>query len=280
MSTTHNPVNFEPTDYYVVDYIDNHPPQFWGGSMDAFVACMDQWRKRIQELNVEHGIHRCCHCGNGNVRYVAICQHKPSGRNVCFGSDCVERLNFDGASEFKAMHIRTAAKVEADRVAKYNGIQKTLTDNPGLEEAFKTSKNTFVQDVNNKLQHYGSISPNQIAAVLRAVERDAQRAAEKAKAEPVPTGKRIVFSGVVVSRKSQDGYMPGTKVFKFLVRLDNGSKIWSTEPTNFDFSKYTVPGSVRVKVRATVEASQNDHTFGLAKRPFLLEQETVEIPAK
>lgn len=276
MSTIHNPVNFEPNDYQVVEYIDNRPPEmprvFTQAAFEMYDRIRKDWRERIERLNVQGGIHKCCHCGNGTIRYVAVCLHKPTGRNVAFGDICVDRLNLPGKDAFKAKFIRTAAANEAARIAREEKIAKTLNDNPGLEQIFQGSKNPFIMDVSAKLTQYGELSARQIEAVFQAAKRDAERLArmeaEKAAAGPVPIGKRITFAGVIVSTRVEDG--PYGRVVKCLIKLDNGSKIWGTCPSG-------VPAEAdkkfRVTIRATVEAKQGEPTFGFMNRPHLVSVE-------
>ena len=291
-STIHNPVNFEPSDYEVVDWIDNQPPKFYpvfglyGEALErAYQRQEDErraWQKRVDDLNCDGGIHRCVHCGNGNVRYMEICFHKPSGRNVAFGSDCVARLGFKGHNEFKIEHIRSHANNMARAAAKLKARKEFLLKHEGLEEALTKGVergNPFVAKMDVAVYEYGRLSEAQIAAVMDSARRDAEIAARKAKwkaekaaAGPVPTGKRIEFTGVILSFKVVDtGFGPTTKM---LVKLENGSKIWTSRPIALAADKGDT-----VKLRATVEASDTDKTFGFAKRPHLLEHKPVNQPA-
>lgn len=267
MSTIHNPVNFEPTDYVVVDYIDNQPPPCWTSNIPAWQEAVTKWREHIVSLKVQGGIHRCCHCGNGTIRYVTVCLHKPSGRNVAFGTDCTKRLCFEGASAFKAAYIRTKAANMAAAAAKLARMQVVLDEHPGLAEALARTENGFIADVASKFERYGELSDRQIEAVISAAARDqefkARREAEKANRGPVPVGKRIEFEGVLTSRKQQDGFYG--IVSKCLIKLDNGAAIWMTEPAACDANI-----GDRVKIRATVEASKDDPGFGFASRPHFL----------
>lgn len=289
MSTIHNPVNFNPQDYTVVHYLDNQPPKpppagafgpGYAGACAQWQEMLEAWRAEIARLNVQGGIHKCCHCGNGMVRYVAICLHQPTGRNVCFGSDCVERLALPGASEFKAKHIRTHAANEAARLARLGKIAATFASNPGLEDAFKNAspKNSFVADVFRKLEQYGELSEKQVVAVLASVQRDAdyaaRKAAEQATLGPIPTGKRIEFSGVIVSRRVDDS--PFGSVVKCLIKLDNGGKIWGTQPADISNNPDAWPvHQTRVTIRATVEAKPGEPTFGFMNRPHLIKAEII-----
>ena len=277
MSTIHNPVNFRPEDYEVIDWVDNRPPEFYpafnlyGEDLKAFynqqAAARKQWQDHITALDCDGGVGRCIHCGNGNVRYMEICLHKPTGRNVAFGCDCVERLGFAGHSEFRLAHIRTHAANMAAAKKRYDAQQAILQANPGLAEALAATGNTFIADVARKFNQSGTLSANQISAVLGSAKRDAEfkarREQEKANRGPVPTGNRITFSGILKSRKVQDGFY-GIQ-HKCLIKLDNGSAVWMTEPSACNAEIGDV-----VTIRATVEASKDDASFGFAKRPHLI----------
>lgn len=267
MSTIHNPVNFEPTDYSVIDYIDNQPPPFCGGPVAAWAQEVESWRVHVRSLKVQGGIHRCCHCGNGTIRYVTVCRHEPTGQNVAFGTDCTERLSLPGADAFKALHIRTAAALAAAAAKRQAQRQAILDANPGLAEALARTSNSFIADIARKFEQYATLSPRQIEAVIAAAKRDAEykarRVEEAATRGPVPTGKRIEFTGKLVSRKQQESQF-GIQ-HKCLIKLPNGSAIWMTEPAGCN-----VELQGEVTIRATVEASKDDPSFGFAKRPHFI----------
>ena len=220
MSTIHNPVNFEPRDYSVVDYIDNHPPEpphagYAACNLMAYNQMIEEWKKerdawhaRIKALNVQGGIHRCCHCGNGNVRYITVCRHEPSGQNVAFGTDCTERLSLPGAYAFKAKFIRTAANTHAIHMEKLAKIAAIMEAYPGLAEALQVTGNNFISDIKHKLEQYGELTDRQIEAVIAAAQREKEyrkrREEEKANRGPVPVGARITFTGILISRKVQE----------------------------------------------------------------------------
>lgn len=80
MSTAHNPVNFNPADYDVVDYIDNKRPVFLGIYAENFAAALSAYEEEVKAWEADNArlfgadwrgkIHRCIHCGNGNVRWI------------------------------------------------------------------------------------------------------------------------------------------------------------------------------------------------------------------
>lgn len=291
MSTIHNPVNFEPTDYSVVAYLDNQPPkpphagyalvnaEAFNRMMAEWRADVEAWEARWKALDVDGSKHRCIHCGNGNVRYITVCRHAPSGRNVCFGTDCTERLNLPGADAFKAKFIRTQVNTYALHLEKLAKQAALCEAYPGLADALQVKNNNFIADIRAKFEQYGELSDRQCEAVIAAAQREkeyqAKREAERANRGPVPTGERITFSGVLVSRKDQESQF-GLQ-HKCLIKLDNGSAIWMTEPSAMWDANVTKGDSVTI--RATVEASKDDASFGFAKRPHFISTVPAVKPA-
>lgn len=291
----HKPSSFEPSDYEVVDYIDNQPPKFYPPGfgmpahiMDAAIAAWrrerDAWHANNQRLfpnRHETGvsIHQCTHCGCRNVRYIAAVYHKPSGQNVVFGSDCVERLGFANQSAFKAAQIKARAEAGHARMKIIAARAKFIAAHPELVPAMAAinepvhARNNFARDIIAKLNQYGSLSPRQVECLVSSLQRDheyaAKRAADASKPKgPVPVGKRIEFSGVVLSHKWQENDFGGCT--KMLVELENGSRIWMTAPSAL--STDGLKGA-KLRLRATVEASKDDPSFGFAKRPHLISSE-------
>ncbi len=118
------------------------------------------------------------------------------------------------------------------------------------------------------------LSDRQIECVRDGIVRDAERAAEVAAApepeptEDLPTGKAITVEGEVVTVKVQENEWGGT--LKMLV-VGNGWKVWSTVPSGSGRVAPTDDAKFRVRFTADVEASRNDPSFGIAKRPRKLE---------
>lgn len=146
----------------------------------------------------------------------------------------------------------------------------------GWRDAMDT--NAFVADIWAKAFDY-ELSEKQIAAVAKVLQADADRAAkkaaEKAEMNPVETGKQTI-SGEVVNVKYQDSVYGGS--WKMLVKDDRNFKVWGTIPTAiFNQQEAEVEADVnvfpdalvgrRVSFNATVEASDNDETFGFYSRP-------------
>lgn len=239
MTNIHDQVNLRPQDYEVVAYLDNNPfadavpkivtPEMrkaWEDEM-AFVLGAD-WKQT--------GIAwRCKHCGNGCVRYIAACQHAPTGEVVVFGSSCVERLGFKDEKQFQLARIKSRAEAEKVRLKAYLDREETLKNNPELAAAVADTAhhNTFVQDVVRKLNTYGTLSERQAAAVIAAVARAKVAAAAPKPADPTedaPDGTATI-TGKIVYTKVQGGEYPGDYVaHKCLILLPSGCKVWGTLP--------------------------------------------------
>lgn len=284
MSTIHNPSQFNPADYVVIDYFDNRPPQANGfdfahiGAVEAFNALRDAWLAERNTLFPENNCYRCEHCGQGNVRWVVAAKHIPTGKHVCFGNECAFRLGFASQSDFRAAQVRQRSEARAESIRRLVAREKFIATTPGLAELLaraEKSTNSFVRDVVSKLDRWGSLSPAQINAVKNALDRDEQRAAEKA-AEPQPTTPapegRVEVSGTVLGTKVVHSDF-GTST-KLLVRLPCHNKVWVTQPNASHAGR-----GWTITLRATFERSDRDQHFAFGSRPHLLgEQPPVGEP--
>lgn len=286
--TVHNPTNFQPTDYTILGYFDNQPPQppmfaDWSDPSvaEAFKAEREAWQQERQELFPKNNCYKCQHCGQGRVRYVVSAKHHQTGEHVCFGCDCVARLDFPDHQAFRAEKIRSKAADMLKR-AKLEAKQKEfLKDRPELEARLKAlfqrdpihEKNAFAHSVSSNFWQYGHLSDKQIDCIMTSTDRDIQRAAEKA-AEPKPelpvaTGRRTVVGEILATKLVESDY---GDTLKMLVREDDHNKVWGTVPSGlYDLvpvkeGEHQFRGT-RVSFTATVEASRDDEHFGFYSRP-------------
>lgn len=276
MSTIHNPSQFNPADYVVIDYFDNRPPQTFSfqqaGAVEAFNALRDAWIAERNALFPDNNCYRCEHCGQGNVRWVVAAKHVPTGKHICFGNECAFRLGFASQSDFRAAQVRQRSEARAENIRRLVAREKFITTTPGLAELLaraEKSANPFVRDVIAKLDRWGSLSPAQISAVRNALDRDEQRAAAKA-AEPQPTTPapegRVEVSGIVIGSKVVQNDF-GTSV-KLLVRLTCHNKVWVTKPSGSSAQR-----GWTVSLRAKFERSRDDEHFAFGSRPHLLDEQ-------
>jgi hypothetical protein len=274
MSTIHNPVNFDPAHYDIVEYFDNKPPEYhFGMSVEAFRAIREIWEKERDLLFPDRKCYKCVHCGNGNVRYVVCARHNPTNTNVCFGADCAHKLSFANRDELKLAELKAKAELNAKKLRLYSKYQKFLTAHPEIANAEQElsnpvhANNMFVRDVLGKLKMYGELSDRQVTAVINSLKKDHEMAQQRAAAPkptaPAPEG-RVEVEGTVVSIKSKEGYYGGPSVLKMLVVLNTLAKVWVTIPGSISLRKGDL-----IAVTATFERSKTDEFFAFGKRPVV-----------
>jgi hypothetical protein len=274
--TVHNPVNFDPASYEVVDYLDNKRPGYYGQGIEAFEAEVKFWEAdmlRVFGEDWRKKVRRCVHCGNGRVRWITATKHLPTGQTVVFGSDCTFRLDFANKQEWKLAVLKSKAEAGHARIKVWNARVKFLEANPAFAAAVEQAKNavhaknSFVQDVVGKLNIYGSLSERQVAAVLKSLARDVEVAGQKAvEATEVkgnaPEGRQTV-TGVILSTKRVEGFYGVQE--KMLVKLENNSRVWTTVPSKADAGRGDT-----ITFTASFEVSKDDKSFGFGKRPTLV----------
>ena len=123
----------------------------------------------------------------------------------------------------------------------------------------------FVADVLARGLQYGSISDAQLASIIAAPARKAERAARfealAASGVLAPTG-RVVITGTVQSTKYKTSNY-GT-VEKMVVTTDAGWKVYCSVPADLEGSLSR--GDV-VEFTATLTPSDDDPTFAFGSRP-------------
>jgi hypothetical protein len=300
MPTIHNPSQFKPEDYEIVEYFDNQPPRH------LFVDSQTQAERdtetlllelesmlgmeptvieprpdKIAEWNAERdllfpdGAYKCQHCGNGNVRYVVSALHKPTNRRVCFGDICVNRLQFANQQEFKAAALRRKGALQAAALRVWHQCKKYVMEHPEVATYARQmqepvhANNLFVKDVFHRFWKYGSMSPAQLAAIGNSLQRDIDVAARRAAiaAEPPPSAPapegRVQVTGEVLSMRI-DRTQFGC-ITKMLVKLASGSKVWCSVPTGAN----ELRRGDTITFTATFERKAGDQFFAFGKRPRL-----------
>jgi hypothetical protein len=179
---------------------------------------------------------RCDHCGAGPLRYGVEFLHVPSNTVIAVGVKCAGRLALSSRTE---LEIRKLAE-DRRRVMKRDAWRKADPRNEAAYDFLFTRLENgdygfggFYHSLMHKLNRYGGLTENQLAAIEKSINRQAEFEARKAE-EPQPEtplaeGKREV-EGVIVSTKVQEGYMPGESVVKMLVKQDDLNKVWGTVP--------------------------------------------------
>lgn len=271
--TVHNPTNFDPAQYDVLDYLDGKRPVYFGQGVEAFAEEVKWWEaEMVTAFGADwktKNVRRCVHCGHNPLRWLTVVKHLLTGDVVVFGADCTARLSFVDQKTFKLAQLQAKDKANKVRIKVWNQREAFLKANPVFAAAVAsyTGTNTFVKDVVAKLGLYGSLSERQVSAVLSAIARDTQKAQEKAvEATEVkgdaPVGRQTV-TGTVLSTKTVEGFYGNT--LKMLLKLENNSRVWLTVP-----SKAAVEPKDVITVTATFEASKDDKSFSFGKRPSLV----------
>lgn len=272
--TVHNPTHFEPADYTVEDYLDNHRPRYVGGPVEDYNKEVTWWEANMQRAlgtDWRAKSHRCIHCGNGSVRWITAVKHLPTNEVVVFGATCTDRLSFANKVAFKLAQLQARAAARKVRFTIWNKRMDFLSANPAIVDVLAHindpahAKNFFVNDVLRKFDQYGSLSQAQVNAVVSSIARDYDYVAKKAAeaSEPkadAPSG-RVAVTGTVLTVKTQDSDW-GISI-KMLVKLDDGAKVWCTAPSG-------VERNDRVTVRATWTPSKDDKSFAFGSRPHLV----------
>jgi len=284
MPTVHNISNFKPEDYEVYGYYDNQPPQYvFGMTAEMYQQMRKYWEDEIRDgfqIPAEslgfNKIHKCVHCGQTNVRYVVSCTHVPTGERVCFGDVCVGRLGFRNHQEFKAALIRKKAAHEAAKIKVALIVQRTCEADADLKFAVETvasnnpllTANNFARDIVSKLFQYGSISERQRECLINSVQKSLNppppRPEEAAPTASAPNG-RTTIEGEVLSVKQKESFMGMT--WKMLVRLDSGSKVWMSIPTNSNPNR---GDRIRVTATFSYKEGSEDKFFAFGSRPTKL----------
>ncbi len=221
---------------------------------------------------------QCAHCG-AHIRYGALLTYAKDLTLLVVGEDCLNnRFESDlTANEFHA--LREAGRLNRTRLTTAERVAAIYTANPKLVEA-RDSENGFVKDVIGKLEQNGELSERQIAAVIKAVQRDADWAVKKAadekameSAKDAPTG-RVEVTGEVLSVKWRDSAFGGD--FKMTVKTTDGWKLWVTRPRALS----EVERGDTVSMMVTVTPSNDDPKFAFGKRPgqakFIVSQKLIE----
>ena len=271
--TVHNPTHFDPAQYEVLDYLDGKRPAYFGQGIEAFEAEVKFWEAELaQAFGADwksQNIRKCVHCGHNPLRWLTVVKYLPTGKTVVFGADCTKRLEFIDQKTFKLAQLQSKDAANKVRIKVWNAREAFLKANPVFAAAVAsyTGSNTFVKDVVAKLGLYGSLSERQVAAVLSAIARDAQKAqaavVEAAEVKgPAPEGRQTV-TGVILSTKVVEGFYGST--LKMLVKLENNSRVWLTVP-----SKAAADRGDTITVAATFEVSKDDVSFAFGKRPSLV----------
>lgn len=214
---------------------------------------------------------RCGSCGASFV-YGELWRHTPTGDLVHLGHDCAakyEMLMDRSAWELENRRVRAAAARECQKALNDDERERFLAANPGLAEALEETDHRIVRDIKARFVEYRSLSPKQVALVLKlATEAKTPPKPEEAHVA-APLG-RVDFTGVVVSAKNQEtNFGPVTRITVKVTAPGGTWLAWGTCPAVIldDARKGNLDlrGKV-VALRATLQAGREPH-FAFMKRP-------------
>ena len=287
---THRPSVLDPAEYTEV------------GSFDA------HWEDGYEEIEPEFSNHeysgnysaagrgKCDHCGT-SIRYGVIFHHEPSDTLIAVGLTCAATVGLKSLSEkeikAKAEHHRILKAIErwveespdnAAALAYFNEREQDDSEYRDLMELWndlgcvgpaprpRFRYNEFISDVARKLRRYGSLSENQVAAVLKCRDRDAEfaakRDADKAallKAPALTEGRYEITGEIVGFKYVEDRYSydSNAEIKKMVVKLSDGNKVYGTVPESI----LSAEKGDTIIFSAKVERSKDDEHFGFFSRP-------------
>lgn len=283
MSATHNPygpATIDPAEWTALgDFYRGSSEEiaaeydYFHGELGIALGLGEDWDwdqlHEIVEFNGTNG-HGCAMCGSYFAYGVVFTNGET---NIAIGHICArEYLSLPDRSTLIRKRAASAAattrkrKIAAAKAATYLG------ENPEVAEAFETD-HYIVQDIRGKLFQYGSISERQEALVLKIAREEAERAvlraeaAEKLANAPVLPEGRYEIEGVVISTKSKPGFAYNQTVYKMLVELADGNRVWGTIPRAIEDDVWGTSRTVTVKFTAAVQRSDDDEHFGFFSRP-------------
>ena len=305
---------FDPAAYTLVDVYDLSATAA-NGYGESESRALSEAHDQLKADGFTAGSHTygCGHCGQTNLRYVALLVREDVKEWIYAGQDCLS-ARFTGQTKASFDKLRKDAELARAKQAKKTawlalceenpaltwasyavniekGVQASFADlagqkvvgrdrqylGTGAEDHFLSAGlgwgfGTMI-DIARKARTYGDASEKQIALIERILgEIDGKVEAYRGKiavraaapqAGPVPTG-RVVIEGEIVGIKEVDdnfSYHGGT-ITKMTVKLDNGARVYGTMPAAINGFR-----GDRVRFTATVEASNDDASFGFAKRP-------------
>lgn len=277
--------DFDPEAYRLVDVFDLHPDSGDHRSLHATV-----------ELLANQGVVRaphqagCGHCGQGNLRFVALLVRDDVKEWIWVGQDCLAG-RFVGVTRVKFAELRKAGELERKKQAVKGAWLRLCDANPGIAYASYAADicDAYVSaakdhrdavhikagadwalgvliDIAHKARRSGDASEKQVAFVERLWREVDQKLAAYTEREPepevppAPEGK-VVVEGVIVHTEWRESAYGGS--LKMIVKADEGWKVWSTLPASLTGADK----GDRVRFTATLTRSDRDQAFAFASHP-------------
>ena len=284
----HKPSSINPADYlYVTVEYEK------GMSWKELAHLQTDLQRHMERTGGKWSTHEhggTCHVCGAWAQYTVVFHHPKTNTYIRTGFDCAEKVGIGDAALFrtfrkqvKDIRDRKAGKAKAELTLTEAGVGRAWmiyemsTDELRELEAYDGKVYSWayltLRDIVGRLVKYGSVSEKQIdflgklvnqidGAKQARIEKEAERAAEKANASPVPDdNERHIVAGVVLSTKYVDT-MYGES-FKMLLKTEEGYKLWGTVPSAID----NLDRGDKISFVARLERSKDDDYFGFYKRP-------------
>jgi len=258
----HRPGLFVPANYtLLVSYVFGHAfmPPINVDRARAFMAMHPLFKHPTWGFSLG----KCSVCG-AHFNYGDVWLHAPSGELVTVGHDCADKYDLmadRSAFELEVGNFKAARAVEIAKAEKAEQQTAFFDAHPGLEAAFVCT-HPIVQDIKQRFEKWGDVSPKQIELVLK-LAGEAANPTLKETMVPAPEG-RVTFVGEVQSVKTAYGeFGLQTKVTVKMVTPLGAWLAWGTCPAAIVHE--VERGSV-VEFTATLKHGR-DNYFALMSRP-------------
>lgn len=237
----------------------------WDVFSETIVIDTNRWNQIKDTIDIPRETR--CECCNKRIRYICVVEYLPMRAISFVGCECAKSIGFFSRSEFKDLTKRLAHSAKRQK-----NLAKFKAEHPDLVEMLdwaSTSDDTFVKDVYNRLQLWGTLSERQIFAMTRKWKPEPVVPVAPVASLPVvvkglcPTGKQTVTGTVISTRQaySRFGYR-NTMYYQMLVELPNKARAFGTMPKGINAEKGDT-----VTFTAIFEPTLKDTSFGYFKRP-------------
>lgn len=224
------------------------------------------------------GWSHCAHCGHA-LKYAVRFEYLPTGEILDIGEDCAQFIApADTRIEYELLRLRKRIANER-KEAKYEQEalerrQQFEIDEPEVAEFLKfvdeNEKFGFLRDMKAAYDRWGSLTDRQLAATKRTMLARQEQASRELfeatllKDAPLSPEGRQTIEGTVTSVKGQ--HTDFRYVYKMLVRLDDGNKVYGTVPAKLEQALINQKDA-RVKFAATFKRKDGEDHFSYFSRP-------------
>jgi hypothetical protein len=263
-----------------------NPLLYAGMAAAGYLAARGRSGQRVKSAEFKYVkvTTKCVRCGgSGRYGHYGACYRcggvgaDPSirDRQIVFASNVTEArqkaIRQEETDRLSLQREKARTRRERKRAEKVQtGVAKVEADYPGIGAALQTDHD-IVQDINNRVQQYGNISPAQAALVFKLAKEvrkkgtvEERRAQERAAAADAPTGRETIQGRIlkVTERVEGPGYHART-VVKLLVKSNSGYLAWGSAPRGIG----EATTGDEIEFTATFTPSDDDPKFAFYKRP-------------